>query len=98
MARSNPAREQLHVIRQSLATMERALTRLTASLNGNLASGAAPRRIKLSPKRRAALKLHGRYLGHIRQLKPRQKTKVKAMKMEKGYHAAIALAKRLARS
>jgi hypothetical protein len=87
----------LRSIRQSVTAIERAVSKLTASLNGGLARPAKTgRRLKLSPKRRAALKLHGRYLGHVRQLKPAMRARVKAVKAKKGYHAAIAMAKRLA--
>jgi hypothetical protein len=67
-------------------------------MNHSPASNAKARRgsLKLSPKRRAALKLQGQYMGYIRNLKPRQKARVKALKAKKGYRPAIALAKRLA--
>ncbi len=52
--------------------------------------------MKLSPRRRAALKLQGQYMGYIRNLKPREKARVKALKRTKGFRAAIRLAKRLA--
>ena len=103
MPRLNPAQQLVRSIHQSVATIDRALTRLAASLNGSpvsaakrSADGTIKRRLTLSPKRRAQLKLHGRYLGHMRQLKPRQKAKVKAVKASKGYQAAIRMAKRLA--
>jgi len=54
-----------------------------------------PRR-KPSPKRLAALKLQGRYMGYIRNLGPRQKARVKALRATKGIDAAISLAKQLA--
>ena len=61
--------QQLRRIRLSLAALERAANRLVASLNGRPA-----RKLQLSPKRRAQLKLHGRYLGYIRQLKPKEQS------------------------
>ena len=85
------AQQQFRRIRQSLAALERAANRLVASLNGRPA-----RKLQLSPKRRAQLKLHGSYLGYIRQLKPKERAKVKAVKLKKGYLAAIAMARRLA--
>jgi hypothetical protein len=51
--------------------------------------------LKLSPKRRAALKLQGQYIGHTRLLSPRDKARVKALRLKKGVQAAIALARRL---
>jgi hypothetical protein len=56
----------------------------------------ARRSLRLTPRRRAALKLQGAYMGFMRQLGPRQKARVKALKVAKGFPAAIALAKRLA--
>ena len=98
MPQANSVQRQIRLVRQSVAALERALRRLGPMLRETPA-GAAParRRLKLSPKRRAQLKLHGSYLGHVRQLKPRQKAQVKALKAQKGYHAAIALARRLGR-
>ena len=96
MPRPNTAQQEIRIIRQSVTAIKRTLSRLAASLNGRPGHEPAPRRrLKLSPKRKAALKLHGSYLGHTRRLKPTQKAKVKAVKAAKGYHAAIALAKRL---
>jgi hypothetical protein len=50
----------------------------------------------LTPSRRAALKLQGQYMGYMRGLKPRQKSKVKKVREAKGIPAAIAVAKRWA--
>jgi hypothetical protein len=55
-------------------------------------------RLNLSPARRAALKLQGRYMGYVRRLKPRQKARVKTLRASKGVQAAIRLAKRLAKA
>jgi hypothetical protein len=43
------------------------------------------------------LKLQGSYLGFMRQLKPVQKAKVKAVKAKKGMLAAIRSARKLAK-
>ena len=96
MARVKTGELQLRAVRRAVRDLERSVEHLlrTAVASG---AGAAPRRaLKLSPKRRAALRLHGRYLGHIRLLKPAQKAKVKATRAAKGYDAAIGLAKRMA--
>jgi hypothetical protein len=37
-----------------------------------------------------------RYMGYMRQLKPRQKARIKALKAKNGYNSAIRLAKQLA--
>ncbi len=100
---ASPVRKQVRVIRQSLRAIERSLVRLVAATDG-MAAHAAPRggprarKLKLTPKRRAALKIQGAYIGHMRNLKPAQKARVKALKVAKGMRAAIALAKRLARA
>lgn len=93
---------EVQVIGRSFALIARALKRLapllevrSASQSGN--PGHRGRRLKLSPKRRAALKLQGQYMGYLRNLKPTQKTRVKAARTAKGIRAAIALAKSLAR-
>lgn len=55
------------------------------------------RRLRLSPQRRAALKLQGQYMGYLRGLKPRQKARVKALAASKGVRAAVSLARELAK-
>jgi hypothetical protein len=50
----------------------------------------------LSPKARASLVLQGRYMGYMRQLKPRQKAQVRRIKETKGVRTAIVMARKLA--
>jgi hypothetical protein len=57
----------------------------------------AARTLKLSPARRASLKLQGQYMGYLRGLGVRQKARVKAVRTKKGIRPAIAMAKRFAR-
>jgi DNA-binding transcriptional regulator YiaG len=64
--------------------------------NGRGTGARSKRKLTLSPQRRAALKLQGQYMGHLRVLKARQKAQVETLKAAKGFPAAIALAKRLA--
>jgi hypothetical protein len=52
---------------------------------------------RLTAQQRAALKLQGKYMGTMRGLKPRQRSKIKAIRAVKGIRAAIAEAKRLGR-
>ena len=92
--------KEIQTIRQSLSSITTALGRLAPFLDGLGATGSAkpvhrPRKLKLSPRRRAVLKLQGVYMTYVRALKPRQKARVKALKAAKGFPAAIALAKRL---
>jgi hypothetical protein len=81
--------------------MDRSLRRLSPKLRraARVPRNARParlaRKLKLSPKRRAQLKLQGLYIGYIRQLKPRQKMEVKRLRETKGMQKAIALAQRL---
>lgn len=89
---------QIQAIRRSLAAIEKALKRLgRPPAAGATGVRRRRRRLKLSPQRLAALKLQGRYMGYLRNLKPRQKTQVKTLKASKGFPAAISLAKRLAK-
>ena len=55
------------------------------------------RRIRITPKRRAQLKLQGRYMTYMRQLGPRQRAQVRAVKDKRGFEAAIKLASKLAK-
>jgi ribosomal protein L44E len=55
------------------------------------------RQFRISPKRRAQLKLQGAYMGYMRQLGPRQQARVRAVKAKRGFEAAITLAKRIAK-
>jgi len=82
-----------------LTSITRALGRLGSALEKG-AAAAVPRpgrraTPKLTPARRAALKLQGQYIGYMRNLRPAQRTRVKAMRATKGVLAAIRLAKQL---
>jgi len=88
-------------VRLALRDIERQLGKLLARIRQleqrKTAGGRAARRsLKLSPRRRATLKRQGSYMGYVRQLGPRQKARVKALKAAKGFPAAISLAKTLA--
>jgi len=91
----------LRAIGRALGSIVRALARLAPALEAvgkgtGMPTARRPRR-KPSPKRLAALKLQGRYMGYVRNLGPRQKASVKALRAAKGVDAAISLAKKLAR-
>jgi hypothetical protein len=92
---------ELRAIGRSLASIVGALARLAPALKAIEKGPGMPtaRRLrrKPSPKRLAALKLQGRYMGYVRNLGPRQKARVKALRAAKGVDAAISLAKNLAR-
>jgi hypothetical protein len=92
---------QLRIMRRSLSTLDRALRLLSSSMRRLEKSGtgrAVRRKLNLSPSRRAALKLQGRYMGYVRKLGAKQKARVKAIRAEKGIHAAIAMARRAGRA
>ena len=61
------------------------------------AKPASPRRrtIRITPKRRAQLKLQGVYMTYMRQLGPRDKAQVRAVKDKSGMVAAMRMAKKL---
>lgn len=92
---------QFRIIRSALSSVIGALDRLAPVLmaSGALERGASapPRRkLRLSPARRAALKVQGQYMGYLRGLKPKEKARVKATRQARGVQAAVAMAKRLA--
>ncbi|MGH7228466.1 MAG: hypothetical protein ACREIH_04555 [Nitrospiraceae bacterium] len=80
------AREILRV-RDSLRMLDRALSQLTPLLI-----------VKLSARTQAARVLQGRYMGYMRQLKPRQKAQARKIRLVKGVRAAIARAREMART
>lgn len=94
MARKNPLAE----IRRSLKTAAKALERAARMLGDSALrpQGAVEKKRKLSPKARKSLQLQGRYLGYVRQLKPRQRAMIRALRDKKGVHAAISTARQLA--
>jgi hypothetical protein len=101
-AHNSSVGRDIRAIRTSLASIARAVQRLAPLLQAATARGPANpsrrgRRLKLSAERRAALKLQGQYMGHLRSLKPRQKARVKALRAAKGVRPAIAFARRLAK-
>ncbi len=51
----------------------------------------------ITPTRRAQLKLQGVYMTYMRQLTPRQKARVRAVKEQRGFEAAIGVARKLVR-
>lgn len=52
----------------------------------------------VSPKRRKAMRQQGVYLAAVRPLKPSDRAKVKAIRQEKGFAAAVAEARRLGKA
>jgi hypothetical protein len=98
--RASPVGREVAAARRALRALEKSLARLGARIDhwslGGVNAVAPRRRVKLSPARLKALRLHGRYLGYMRQLKPKAKAEVKALRAKKGVEAATARARKLA--
>ena len=71
--------------------------KMPASAQRDARATASGERDPISAKRRAAMRLQGRYMGAIRPLSARMREQVKKMRAEKGVEAAIALARRFHR-
>ena len=103
MPRHTALKSHLRVLRRSTRLIARSLGRLGSEVRrlerevmrrSKDAAGRPKRTLRLTAKRRATLKLQGAYMGYMRQLKPAQKARVKAVKEKRGFVAAIALARR----
>jgi hypothetical protein len=92
-------KKEFRTLGATIQSLDDTLQRLV-STNGAQANAAdRPRRkVRLSPKARVSLVLQGRYMGHLRHLKPRQKAQIRKIREAKGVRAAIATAKVLARA
>ena len=92
---------EIRSLRRTLRSLDHSLRRLAPMLMASMKNSAAPKpatgrkTLRLSRQRRAALKLHGRYLGYVRRLSARQKAQVRRVREAKGVRAAIARAKNL---
>lgn len=101
-ARGKSISRDIQAIRRSLSTVARALGRLGPALAAAGAAGSGRgasnrRKPVLSPARRRALKFQGQYMSEVRDLGPRQKTQVKALREAKGVEAAIRYARKLSK-
>ena len=92
---------EIQTIRRSLASVARSLGRLGSALEAaaRVPRGKQPRtrKLHLTPERMAALKLQGKYIGHMRMLPARQQARVKALRVTKGVRAAIRYAQSLSK-
>ncbi len=101
-ARSSRLSKEITAIRISFRSLDRSLRRfafMLGQLDGRVERRRKPRvgsRKPLSAKARASMKLQGRYMGYMRQLKPRQKAQVRRIRETKGVRAAIQRARKLA--
>ena len=98
----NDISREILIVRRSLRMLDGALRRLGPVVSDAIGSDGASRftasrhRPRLSAKARASLVLQGRYMGYMRQLKPRQKAQVRKVKEAKGVRVAITRARELA--
>src|SRR5262245_19887441 len=99
MPASTRVTRELRSIRMLLRQLQRSFDRLAPALATAASATSGPRqrrKLRLTPARRAALKLQGQYMGTLRGLSPREKSKVKKVRAAKGLRAAIAAAQKLA--
>jgi hypothetical protein len=103
--RTTSSSRELKNIAAALQSIQEALGRLAPALGAPREGPAATveqrmpvvaRKLRLSPARRAALKLQGQYMGYMRGLKPGQKKSVKAVAAARGIAAAVVMARKLA--
>jgi hypothetical protein len=88
---------EIKAVRRALSSIAGAIQRLAEAASTSARGNRRGRKLKLSAARRAALKLQGQYMGYLRNLAPKKKSRVKASRAAKGIRSAIALAKRLAK-
>ena len=81
-------------IQAGLKRLSRGFRLLTRELVEEASNAGRGRRRKASPGRR----VHGRYIGLIRNLPPRAKAQVRAVRARRGVDAAIRMARELRRS
>ena len=90
--------KEISTLRRSLTEVDRSLRRFAAilsQLDGGKIGTRTQRR--LTSKAQTSLRLQGRYMGYMRQLKPKQKAQVRRIKEAKGVRAAIQRAKAIVR-
>jgi hypothetical protein len=93
-------RKEFKNLRVAMRSLDQTLQRLSSTGGSETSSsnGRPRRKVRISPKARAALVLQGRYMGFMRQLKPRQKAQVRQVREAKGVRPAIEKARMLAKA
>jgi hypothetical protein len=93
-------REQLILdLRQRLVMLEQGAMSAMRMAGKRVRQKTARRpKRKITAARRAALKLHGRYLGHIRTLPKAARSRIKAIRERSGVQAAIGAARKLTKN
>jgi hypothetical protein len=89
--------EMIHELRERLAALEHGVVSAMKRTGGRIARKAARKKRRMSPARLAALRLNGKYMGHVRRLSTAQKATVKKIRETKGVRAGIAAARKMAR-
>jgi hypothetical protein len=107
--RRSSLKKSLRAIEHAFVDIEKRLAGLTKRIRiaereddrkllKRLAQADKPRRsLRITPQRRAQLKLQGKYMTYMRQLGPRQQARVRAVKAKQGFEAAIRVASKLAK-
>lgn len=89
--------ELIHDLRQRLEALERGAVSAVERVGRKVTRKVTRKKRRLSPARLAALRLNGKYMGHVRRLSKAQKAAVKKIRETKGVRAGIAAAKRMAK-
>jgi hypothetical protein len=85
----------IHELRQRLLALEQGAVSAVEDKGRKVARKVTRKKRRMSPARLAALRLNGRYMGHVRQLSKAQKASVKKIRAKSGVRAAIAAAKKM---
>jgi len=81
--------KEIEKLRARLASLEKLVS---GAMPSGVRRAGRPARRRLSPKTRALRRLQGKYMGYVRNLKPAEKARVKAVREKQGMQAAIKLA------
>lgn len=91
-------RKRLTELRSQLALLEGGDGPFPPNRRTERRSSRPARTKRVSPKRRKAMRQQGQYLAAIRSLSVEDRAKVKTIRTEKGFAAAVAEARRLAKA
>ena len=90
---------EIRILSRKLIELERGLRRLAPMLSSTVSTNGARKdnrhSRRLSAKARASMVLQGRYMGYMRQLKPRQKAQVRKVREATGVRSAISTARQM---
>ncbi len=89
--------EMIHELRQRLLALEHGAVSAVERTAKKIARKVMRRKRKMTAARLAALRLNGKYMGHVRRLSTAQKATVKKIRETKGVRAGIAAARKMAK-